>query len=497
LKWVLGRSHREINRALGVGIATVSETAGRAKAASLDWAGVEQLSDVELEARMYPPPPGPGVTRPVPDPQHLHVELRRAGVTLRLLHHEYLEAHRDGYGYTQFCAHYKQWLSRRSPTMRQVHRAGEKLFVDYAGKKPHIVDPKTGEVAEVELFLAVLGASNFTYAEATMTQRSADFIESHTRTLEALGGVPGAVVPDQLRSGVSSPGRYEPEIQRTYEEWAQHYGTVILPARPGHPRDKAKVEVGVQIAERWILACLRNQTFFSLDELNIRIWELLDEINERVMRSYGESRRQLFERLDRPALKPLPQARFTYGTWKRAKVSIDYHVEVERHYYSVPHGLVHEEVEMRLTAMTVEVYLRGQRVACHARSRTLGHHTTTAEHMPKSHQRHAQWSPSRIAHWASTIGPQTEELVRAIMQERRHPEQGYRSCLGILRLGKRYGPERLEAACTRAVAIRARSYRHVESILKNGLDRVAAPVLLPEAPAAEAHENIRGRDYYH
>jgi len=497
LKWVLGRSHREIHRAAGVGVATVSETATRASAAGLDWAAVEKLSDDELEARLYPKVPT-GTARPLPDPVYLHTELRRAGVTLRLLHVEYLEQHPDGYGYTQFCEHYREWCDRRRLSMRQVHRAGEKLFVDYAGKKPTIVDPKTGERIEVELFIAVLGASNYTYAEATLTQRVHDWIGSHTRCLADLGGVPGAIVPDQLKTGVTGACRYEPRVQRVYEELAQHYGTVILPARPAHPRDKAKVEVGVQVAERWILARLRNQTFFSLDALNERISELCDELNDRVMRHYGESRRQLFTRLDRPALKPLPASAFSYGEWKAARVNVDYHIEVDHHWYSVHFTLVHEEVEARATATTIELFHRGQRVASHARSYERGRHTTIAEHMPKLHQQHAEWSPSRFAHWAATIGPKTEELVRAIIAERPHPEHGYRSCLGILRLSKRYGAERLEAACHRAVVVRARSFKRVDSILKTGLDRAPLPEIAvePELPSGSPHENIRGRDYY-
>lgn len=497
LKWVLGRSHRDVERACSVGLGTVSETVSRAKLAGLDWAAVEGLSDEELEARLYPKIPT-GTARALPDPVYLHTELRRPGVTLRLLHVEYLEQHRDGYGYTQFCEHYRQWLARRRLSMRQVHRAGEKLFVDYAGKKPSIVDEKTGERIDVELFIGVLGASNFTYAEATRTQRSHDWIGSHTRCLAELGGVPGAIVPDQLKSGVTDACRYEPRVQRVYEELAQHYGTVILPARPARPRDKAKVEVGVQVAERWILARLRNQIFFSLDALNERIWELCDELNERVMRHYGESRQQLFTRLDRPALKPLPSTAFSYGEWKTAKVNVDYHVEVDHHYYSVPYSLVHEEVEARATATTVEIFRRGQRVASHARSHERGRHTTISEHMPKAHQQHSEWSPSRFGRWASTVGPKTEELVRTIIAERPHPEHGYRSCLGIMRLGKKYGAERLEAACHRALVVRARSFKRVESILKTGLDRAPLPEITvePEPPLGSPHENIRGRNYY-
>jgi transposase len=382
--------------------------------------------------------------------------------------------------------------------MRQVHRAGDKLFVDYAGKTPHYVDGSTGERVECELFVAVLGASNYTYAEATRTQRGPDFIGSHVRAYAFFGGVPAATVCDQLRTGVTVPCRYEPGIQRTYEEMARHYGTTVLPARPASPRDKAKVEVGVQIAERWILARLRNEKHFSLESLNERILELVDELNARMMRVYGQSRRALFVRLDSPALRPLPVDAFTFAEWKQCRVNVDYHVDVEHHYYSVPHALIHEVVEARISAMTVEVFHRGQRVASHRRSVMRGHHTTVAEHMPKAHQKHLEWSPSRIVGWAQTIGPQTAALVTAILDERRHPEQGYRSCLGILRLAKRYGSARLEAACARALAVNARSYRNVDSILRTGLDRL--PPAAPAEPASStekpSHENVRGPGYY-
>jgi transposase len=379
--------------------------------------------------------------------------------------------------------------------MRQVHRAGEKLFVDYAGQKPHYVDAQTGEVIEVELFVAALGASNFTYAEATRTQQGPDWIASHVRCFEDLGGVPGAVVPDQLKSGVTRSCRYEPGVHRTYEEMATHYGTVILPARPRSPRDKAKVETAVQVAERWILARLRNETFFSLEALNERIRELRGEINNREMRVYRASRRELFLRLDRPALRPLPSERFVYGDWKYARVSIDYHVALEGHFYSVPHQLVGEKVELRYTGRTVEILHRGQRVASHRRSQERGRHTTISEHMPKSHQKHRDWSPSRLVRWGESVGPSTGSLVAAILESRRHPEQGYRSCMGILRLARRYGRDRLDAACAKALVVHARSYRDVEAILKSGLDRTPALVTAVAAPLPE-HENIRGADYY-
>jgi transposase len=494
-KLELNRSHREVAASVGLSVGAVSATLVRAAAAGLTWTAVEGLSEEALTDRLYAKPVG--AARPPPNCAYVHAERKKPGVTLELLHLEYLEKYPDGYRYTQFCERYREWLSRRGFTMRQEHIAGEKLYVDYAGKKPHIVDPKSGELIEVELFVAVLGASNYTYAEATRTQRGPDFIASHLRAFRALGGVPLAVVPDQRKSGVTLACRYEPGIQRTYEDLAQHYGTTVLPARPLRPRDKAKVEVGVQIVERWILARLRNETFFSLEALNERIAELLVELNDRKMRVYGASRRELFERLDKPALKALPAEPFVYSEWKTARLNIDYHAEIDHHYYSAPYPLVHEQVEARMTTTTIELFHKGERVASHVRSYARGRHTTNPEHMPKSHREHRDWSPSRILHWAGTIGPKTRELAEAILAERRHPEQGYRSCLGILRLGNRYGNERLEAACARAVAVRARSYRHVESMLKSGLDRLSAPE--PEAPTtgtSAAHENIRGGGYY-
>jgi transposase len=494
-KWALGRSHRDVAASLSVSVGAVSAAERRARQADLDWATVESLSDEALEIRLY------GATasdrhRSLPDPATLHTELKRPGVTLQLLHHEYREQHPSGYGYTQFCDHYRRWCLDRRLSMRQLHRAGEKLFVDYAGKHPELVDPATGEVRKVELFVAVLGASNYTFAEATATQQIADWIQSHVHAFEYLGGVTGAVVPDQLKTGVTRACRYEPEIQRSYEELALHYGTVILPARPAAPRDKAKVEVAVQVAERWILARLRHETFFALPALNRRIFELLDDLNGRTMRHYRSSRRALFEQLDRPALKPLPETRYQHALWKFVRANIDYHVEFDGHYYSVPFTLRQQQLELRHTATTVEVFHQGQRVASHLRSALRGRHTTVAEHMPKSHQAHLEWSPERITRWAQTIGPHTRALVEAIFADRPHPEQGYRSCLGILRLAKRYGEPRLEAACQRAVAVRARSYRHVESILKHGLDRIPAPDSSLRDGAPVPHLNLRGRDYY-
>ena len=497
-KLTLKRSHREVVAALGVSMGVVSGVVTRAATLGLDWEAVEALEDEALEVRLYGPRISTRQARPLPDPAELHVELRRAGVTLQLLHLEYLERHPDGYRYTKFCGAYQEWLERRAPTMRQVHVAGDKMFVDYSGKKPHYVEPRTGEVIEVELFVAVLGASSYTYAEATRTQTLADFTASNARAFTFFGGVTKAVVPDQLKSAVTLASRYEAGVQRTFAELGRHYDTTVLPARPRSPRDKAKVEVAVQIAQRWILARMRNETFDSLGALNARIAELCAELNRRVMRNYKASRLELFERLDKPALRALPEEPFVHAEWEKTQLSIDYHAKVGVHFYSAPFTLVHEELWARSTAATVELFHpRTGRVASHLRSDVPGRHTTDVRHMPASHQKHAEWTPRRILGWASTVGPMTVKLAEAILAERRHPEHGYRSCLGLFRLAKRYGHERIETACARALVVGARSYRHVESILKHGLDRAPAlDVERPEGVRVE-HENVRGPGYYH
>jgi transposase len=497
LKWCLQRSHRETARSLGISPGAVASVISRAKAIGLTWDALEGMSDDALEHRLYGPKVTGRAARPLPDPAWIHIELRRTGVTLELLHLEYLQQHPDGYRYSAFCVHYRDWLARQCLSMRQLHKAGEKLFVDYSGKKPELVEAATGAVRPVELFVAVLGASNYTYAEATETQRSADFIQSHGRAVEYLGGVPAAIVPDQLKAGVRAACRYEPILQRTYEEWAAHYTTAILPARPAKPRDKAKVEVAVQVAQRWILARLRHETFFSLDRLNTRIRELLADLNARPMKGYGgASRRDLFTRFDQPALRPLPAERFVYTEWRQARVNIDYHVDVERHLYSVPHRLIHQTVDIRLSATTLEVFQRGTRIWVHRRSPHAGGFTTVPEHMPHAHRAHLEWTPSRLIRWGATVGPQTAALIEQILASRPHPEQGYRSCLGLLRLAKQYGPERVEAACGRAVAVGARSYRHVEAMLKHGLDRVPLEADDPPPSPRRVHANVRGPAYY-
>lgn len=499
LKWLHGRSHREIARALHVGIGTTSQVVSRAKRAQITrWSEIEALSDEELEARMYPPPPATGEKRPEPNPAAIHIELRRTGVTLRLLHEEYLVENPNAYGYTKFVELYNEWADRLKVTMRQVHKAGEKCFIDYSGKKPSIVDARTGERTEVELFVAVMGASNYTYVEATATQRSADWIASHVRLVEFLGGAPHALVPDQLKTGVVIASRYEPGIQRTYEEWSQHYSTTILPARPSKPRDKAKVEGGVLIAQRWILARLRNVTCFSLDEMNEHIAALVEDLNRRVMKRYGKSRRDLFNELDRPALIPLPNDRFVHGDWSKAHVKLDYHVPVDHHDYSVPYQRATDQVEIRLSASTVEVFFKGKRCASHVRSFERGGVTTNLEHLPASHRAYHEESDEGFEAWATTVGPHTLALVRAILVERPHPEHGLRSCRGLKSLARLYALGRIEAACERALVAGARSYTNVESILKRGLDQqpLTESVQSDKPRPSLDHENIRGADYY-
>jgi len=496
-KLLLGRPHRAVAASVGIAAGSVAKAVSRATSAGLTtWDLVEALGEDELDRLMYGPPlhERTGSERAEPDCEWIHRERRRPGVTLDLLHHEYLSTHPNGLQYTSFCERYNRWLSRRGLTMRQVHVAGDKVFVDYSGKRPEVMDPKTGEVRSVELFVAVLGASNYTYAEVTDSQQGPDWIASHVRALRFFGGVPRAIVCDQLKSGVTRACRYEPEVQRTYEELAHHYGTSVLPARPYKPRDKAKVEGAVLIVQRWILARIRNEVFTSLGALNERVGELLVDLNARQMRRYKKSRRELFEAIERPNLRALPDVAFEYATFKKAKVNIDYHVPFAGHFYSVPYRLVHEEVWLRGTTNTVEVLFKNQRVAAHTRSRVQGRFTTTTEHMPSAHRKHAEWTPTRILRWASIQGPGVLALAEVILRERAHPEMGFRSCLGILRLHKTYGAERLNAACVRALAVGARSYRNVDAILRAGLE--SQPLETPTSSAPIAHENVRGPGYY-
>lgn len=496
LRLQCGLSKRQIAASCQIGLGTVYEYVRRARDAGLCWPLPEGLDDAELERLLFPPPKPASAARPLPDWPRVGRELRRKGVTLLLLWYEYRAQHPDGYGYSRFCELYNQWAGTVDPRMRQVHKAGEKLFVDYAGVTVPIFD--SSGVRQAQVFVATLGASSYTFVEASASQSLPDWIGSHVRAFAFFGGVPKIIVPDNLKSGVTSACYYEPEINATYQEMARHYGVAVLPARVRTPRDKAKVENAVQQVERWVLAPLRDRRFFSVAALNEALRPLAEQLNARPGPGLPAPRRELFESLDQPALHPLPEVPYELALWKKARVHIDYHVRVDEHFYSVPHHLIQQEVEVRLTGHTVELFHRGQRIASHLRSFRKGGFTTLPEHMPQNHREWGEWNPERLTNWASRTGPATAELVAAILASRPHPHQAYRSCLGILRLGKDYGAERLEAACSRALSARALTYRSVKSILVHRLDATPTaacpPAALPAPPLQ--HTNIRGADYY-
>jgi transposase len=497
LTFAEGLSRRQVGASAGVPFTTVSDYVGRAVAAGLSWPLPDGLDDAGLEVLLYPPAVPSGAARPTPDFGRVHRELRRKNVTLQLLWLEYREAHPDGYGYSQFANLYRQWRGGIDVTMRQVHKAGEKLFVDFPGETIPVFEPGTGEISvRAELFVAVLGASSWLYAEAFPSQELLYWVTAHVHCFEAMAGCPQIVVCDNLRSGVSRPDRYEPDVNATFAEMAAHYGVAVIPARAYKPRDKAKAENGVLIAERWIIARLRDRKFFSLAEANAAIAACTAEINARPFQKLDGSRQLLFEQVDRPALRPLPATRYEFATWRRATVNIDYHIAADRHYYSVPYQLARQQVDVRMSAATVEIFRNSRRVASHPRSPVRHGHTTDPAHMPESHRRHAEWTPSRVTGWAAKTGPATAALVEAILASRPHPEQGYRAALGIIRLAGRYGSDRAEAACARALHLRAYSYRSVESILRTGLDRQPLPGQAPELPPHPAHANVRGPGYY-
>ena len=494
----LGLSQHQIARSCSISQSTVHEYLSAAQAAGVKWPAPEHWADQQIERTLFPQRPAASVWRkhPEPDWTQIHQELQtHKDLTLQLVWMEGRENNPDGYGYSRFCDLYRRWLKKLDVVLRQEHRAGEKMFVDYAGATIPIHNPETGEAHPAAVFVAVLGASSYTFAEATTGQDLRNWIGSHMRAWEFFGGVAEVVVPDNLKSAVTQPSYYEPDLNPTYRDLGEHYGVAIIPARPYRARDKAKAEVGVQVVQRWIVAALRKRKFFSLAEVNQAIAELLVRLNQRLFRKREGSRASLFAQLDQPALKPLPATRYQFGEWETARVNIDYHIEVERHYYSVPYALVHQQVDVHLTGETVEVIHRGVRVASHVRSYLRGKATTLTEHMPKAHQKYVGRTPSRLIEDAQQTGPHTGQLVEAILAAKRHPEQGYRSCLGILRLAKTYPAERMEAAARRCLRARAYNCQNMDSILKSQLDRLPLPGDPPNQPAVN-HENIRGADYF-
>jgi transposase len=498
LKFDLGLKDRAIARSCSIPRSSVANYISRAQAVGVGWPLSPDLDDAAVEKLLFPTvAPSPERRQlQLPDFPTIHAELRRhRHLTLQLLWQEYKENNPDGYQYSRFCELYNRWAHKLDVVLRQEHRAGERLFVDHAGPTVPVPDRETGEIREASIFVAVLGASNYTYAEATWKRDLPSWIGSHVRTLEFLQGVTTVIVPDNWKTGVQEACYYEPDLNPTYRDFADHYGTVIIPARVRKPRDKAKVENGVLVVERWILAALRHRTFFTLSGLNEAIRELLIRLNQRKFRKLNTTRAQLFEELERPALKPLPAEPFTFAEWKKARVHPDYHIEIERHYYSVSYQLIGEQVEARFSETVVEIFHKGRRVTTHARSFVVGKHTTRPEHRPKKHQ-DLEWTSSRMTDKGKAVGPSTVSVLERIMKARKYPELGYRSCMGVLRLGKGFTDERLEAACRRALAMNVCSYQSIKSILKKGLDRQDLEPAAVPAVHAEVHVNVRGADYY-
>lgn len=494
-------SQREIGRSLGLAAGTVNGYLGRFAASGLPWPLPPDVDEAALEARLFTDAPrADAVARPQPDWPTVRQELARKGVTLQLLWREYKRAHPDGYQYTQFCQHYRAWADTVEPVLRQPHVAGERVFVDYAGLTMPVLDLATGEERDAQIFVAALGLSHLLYVEATWSQTLADWIAAHVHLLAYYGGVPALIVPDNASALVRQPCFYEPTLNPSYRDLATHYGTAILPTRVRKPRDKAKVETAVQIVEREILAPLRETVFTSLSELNAALVEGRERVNDRPFQKLAGSRRSVFEAMERAALRPLPDTPYELATWRTAKVNIDYHIAVEGHLYSVPHTLVGATLDVRLTATMLEVLRGGTRVAAHVRSGQKGRATTDATHRPKAHQRHLDWSPSRLIRWGESVGPSTARVVQTILDRQPHPEQGYRACLGLLSLKRRYEGARLEAACTRALATGAISYRSVKSMLATGLDHLPLDETLsapsPPTRLPVTHDHIRGADYY-
>jgi len=497
LKYDKKLSNRKIAASCSISHVTVGKYLYLAEKAELSWPLPESMDDGKLESLLYQhvDQKQSDKKQGMPSMQHLFEELKRPHVTLQLLWYEYKQRNPSGYQYSYFCDIYKKWAGSLDIPLRQEYRAGEKLFIDYAGKTLPVTDPKTGEITKAQLFVATLGASNYTYLEATLSQKLPDWIQSHVNAFEFFGGVPEILIPDNLKSGVTSPSRYEPDINPTYLELAEHYNTSVIPTRPAKPRDKAKVEGAVLIAERWVLAKLRNHTFFSLGEANRAIAKGLKIFNSKKLQKLEVSRKELFKKTDKPALKPLPRGRYEYAEWKKARVNIDYHIAFEKNYYSVPYLLRKEQVDVRITQFVIEIMFKNKRVASHQRFHRAGEFITVREHMPKAHQKYLEWTPSRIQSWADQAGPKTRRVVTEIMNRRNHPEQGYRASLGVIRLGKRYSQDRLEKACTRAVFMNVYSYKSIESILKNGLDKTPLPIKEAEQKPVN-HGNIRGKEYY-
>ena len=491
-------SMRQIRDSLRLSLGSVQKITRKAGELNLDWDAIEKLDDRQLAAAIYPDSDTrtSGVLE-LPDWQDTYRELAFPKMTKHMAWEEYSQTYPNrSYSYPQYCYLYGEWLKKQKRSMRQVHKAGDKLFVDYAGQTVPIVQGHTGEVRFAQIFVAVLGASNYIFAEATWTQRLPDWLGSHVRAFNFIGGVPKLVVPDNLKSGVTKACRYDPDLNPSYEQLGAHYGVAIMPARPRKPQDKSKAEGGVLIIERWILARLRHQTFFSLAELNQCIASLLIDVNNRAFKQLKGTRKEWFESIDKPVLLPLPKHPYEYTYIKTVKVNVDYHVQYEDHLYSVPHPLVGEKLAIHAKDKLIEIFFQNKRVTSHARRYHYGM-TTNPEHMPTKHEKHHQWSAGRLMNWAKDLGDDVLVWVKAILAQKQHEQQAYRVCLGLLNLSRKYEPQRLNKACV--IANRHQLYRlkQVKSILESNQD-----VLLSESKEQlsllpQEHENIRGPKSFH
>ena len=496
LKFDLKLGERQIVTSCRVSKTTINRYVRRFKKLGLPWPLPPDIDDAILEQLLFPYELK--FKRNLPNWHYVHQELKRKSMTKWLIWEEYKETEPNGISYSRFCRLYREFLKTLNPVMRQTHKAGEKMFIDYAGQTIPWTDRLTGEVYQAEMFLAVLGASNYTFAEATRSQKMPDWIGSHVRAFQFFGGVSEMLIPDNLKSGVTSAHYYDPEINQTYQDMANHYNVAVVPARSRAPKDKAKVEAGVLHIERYILARLRNHTFFSIAEINEAIKKLLIEFNKKPFQKLPGSRLSQFIELDKPTLKPLPKHQYEYAEWKKARVGIDYHVAFEKHYYSVPHKYVKQQFDLRITRTMIECFYKNKSIAVHRRSYKAGH-TTIKEHMPKSHREQAEWTPDRLKRWAKKEGNDTEKLIKKMIESRPQPQQAFRACLGVMRLGRTYGNDRLENASKRALAIGSYSYKSIASILKHGLDKKPIPGSVEtkgNGATSKIHHNIRGPDYY-
>jgi transposase len=490
----LSYSQCEIARSCRVARSTVQDYLRRADAKGLRYSQLPSLSTSEILTLLgkgrQAKPSGISEVRY----GELEGELSRKGMTLALLWQEGIDAGEWECSYGTFCRNYKQWRGRQQLSMRQVYQGGEKVFVDYCGMTVPI-QPREGTAITAQIFVACLGASNYTYAEATASQTVPDWIGSHQRAFADFGGVPQIVVPDNLKSGVTQACHYEPGINRQYHAWAEHYGVAVIPARPNKPRDKAKVEKAVQTVERQILAPLRHQQFTSLAQLNEAIRCGLNQLNQQVMRDYSQSRQARFEQVDKPALQPLPTQPFEFASWKTAKVNLDYHIDVGRHFYSVPYSYVRATVQVKVTQHFIEIFSEQQRIALHERDDQPYRHSTLPDHMPPEHWAYKHQSKQRFLDWAATIGPQTTQQVQTLFEQKAHEEQAFRSLKGIQSLATHYGRERLETACRRANGLGMSGYKRLKTMLKACLEREPGTNDAPQT-GPTTHDNLRGASYF-